>query len=204
MKGIILSFDNTTNNGVVSGEDGNRYQFSRVDWKETIPPSKGDNIDFAVSGEGRAIEIYQNPYATNTNSAHIAQHLNNSSTAINAEANYSIIDWFKKCLRNYANCSGRARRKEYWYFVLVQTVLLITAAFLDYIIFSEPSVFYIIISFALMLPNIAVGCRRLHDIGRSGWWLLIPIIPLIGSILLIVWLATETKPEVNQWGPPAK
>lgn len=202
--GIVLEFDNTTNSGIVSGEDGNRYQFSRADWKESTPPIKGDNIDFAVSGEGRAIEIYQNPYATNTNSAHIAQHLSNNSTAINAEENYSIIDWFKKCLRNYANFSGRARRKEYWYFVLIQSVLAFIATIIDYIIFSNLGLFYFVTALGLFIPSLAVTIRRLHDTSRSGWWMLISIIPLIGSILLIVWLATETKPEVNQWGPPAK
>ena len=57
---------------------------------------------------------------------------------------------------------------------------------------------------ALFIPGLAVTIRRLHDINKSGWWLLIALIPLIGSILLIIWLATETKQETNEWGQPAK
>ena len=122
-----------------------------------------------------------------------------------AEANYGIMDWFKKGLRNYANFSGRARRKEYWYFVLVQMGLVIIAMILDAIIFnSETGLFYIVVALGLFLPGLAVTIRRLHDTSRSGWWFLISILPLIGSIILLVFLASDTKFETNQWGPPAK
>ena len=121
------------------------------------------------------------------------------------EANYGIIDWFKKGLRNYVNFSGRARRKEYWYFFLVQMGSIIAAMVLDAVIFSsETGLFYIIAVLGLFLPGIAVSIRRLHDTSRSGWWFLISIVPLIGSIILLVFMASDTKPETNQWGPPAK
>lgn len=127
--------------------------------------------------------------------------VNNHST----EANYGILDWFKKALRNYTNFSGRARRKEYWYFVLVQMGLIIVAMILDAIIFnSETGLFYIVVALGLFLPGLAVTIRRLHDTSRSGWWFLLSILPLIGSIILLVFLASDTKLETNQWGPPAK
>ena len=123
----------------------------------------------------------------------------------NAEANFGILDWFKKALRNYTNFSGRARRKEYWYFVLVQMGLIIVAMILDAIIFnSETGLFYIVVVLGLFLPGLAVTIRRLHDTSRSGWWFLLSILPLIGSIILLVFLASDTKLETNQWGPPAK
>ena len=123
----------------------------------------------------------------------------------NAEANFGILDWFKKALRNYTNFSGRARRKEYWYFVLVQMGLIIVAMILDAIIFnSETGLFYIVVVHGLFLPGLAVTIRRLHDTSRSGWWFLLSILPLIGSIVLLVFLASDTKLETNQWGPPAK
>ncbi len=123
----------------------------------------------------------------------------------NAEANYGIIDWFKKGLRNYTNFSGRARRKEFWYFNLAQFILLIIASVLDSVIFSsETSLFYFLVALGLFLPSLSVGIRRLHDTSRSGWWLFISLIPLIGTIILIVFLASNTKYETNQWGPPAK
>ena len=122
-----------------------------------------------------------------------------------AEANFGILDWFKKALRNYTNFSGRARRKEYWYFVLVQMGLIIVAMILDAIIFnSETGLFYIVVVLGLFLPGLAVIIRRLHDTSRSGWWFLLSILPLIGSIVLLVFLASDTKLETNQWGPPAK
>ena len=122
-----------------------------------------------------------------------------------AEANFGILDWFKKALRNYTNFSGRARRKEYWYFVLVQMGLIIVAMILAAIIFnSETGLFYIVVALGLFLPGLAVTIRRLHDTSRSGWWFLLSILPLIGSIVLLVFLASDTKLETNQWGPPAK
>ncbi|WP_370587863.1 DUF805 domain-containing protein [Psychrobacter sp. JCM 18901] len=61
-----------------------------------------------------------------------------------------------------------------------------------------------VVALGLALPSIAVGIRRLHDTGRSGWWFLISLIPLIGGIVFLVFCANDTKPETNQWGPPAK
>jgi len=123
----------------------------------------------------------------------------------NAEANYGMIDWFKKGLRNYVNFSGRARRKEYWYFFLVQMGVILVAMLLDAIIFSsETGLFYLVAVLGLFLPGLAVTIRRLHDTSRSGWWFLIGVIPLIGSIILLVFLASDTKPETNKWGLPEK
>ncbi|WP_367107162.1 DUF805 domain-containing protein [uncultured Psychrobacter sp.] len=128
--------------------------------------------------------------------------LNNNHAA---EANYGIIDWFKKGLRNYVNFSGRARRKEFWYFFLVHLGLTILAMTVDAIIFSsETGLFYVVIALGLFLPSTAVGIRRLHDTSRSGWWFLISFVPLIGGIILLVFMAGDTKRETNQWGPPAK
>ncbi|WP_201535694.1 DUF805 domain-containing protein [Psychrobacter ciconiae] len=122
-----------------------------------------------------------------------------------AEENYSILEWFQKGLRNYANFSGRARRKEYWYFYLVQIVIYIIASILDAIIFdSEIGLFYILAILGLFLPGLAVTVRRLHDTSRSGWWILIGLVPLIGAILLLIWVASDTKPEMNRWGAPAR
>ena len=123
------------------------------------------------------------------------------SIAINkhgTESSYDIIDWFKKFLRNYANFSGRARRKEFWYSTFAQFVFSIIAIVLDAVIFGS------LVMLGLFIPSLAVTVRRLHDTSRSGWWFLISLIPLIGSIILLIFLATETKFETNQWGPPAK
>lgn len=119
------------------------------------------------------------------------------------ESQYNPLDWFIKCLKNYANFSGRARRKEYWFFVLIQFILLIIAGILDSVIFKKPFIFYTITALGLFIPAVAVGVRRMHDIGRTGWLLLLSCIPLIGLIVLY-WLISNTSPETNKWGQPAK
>ena len=122
-----------------------------------------------------------------------------------AEESYGIVDWFKKCLKNYVNFSGRARRKEFWYFVLVQIGLTLLAMILDTVVFgSGIGLFYLIAALGLFLPSIAVTIRRLHDTSRSGWWILIPVVPFIGLIMLLMFFAIETNSETNQWGPQAK
>lgn len=108
-----------------------------------------------------------------------------------------------KGLKNYANFTGRARRKEFWFFALTQFIILIIAQILDAILGSE-FLFYMLTVLALFIPALAVSIRRLHDIGKSGWWYLIGLVPLIGFILLIIWFATETKQNNNEWGQPAK
>lgn len=121
------------------------------------------------------------------------------------EENYNILDWFKKGLRNYTNFSGRARRKEYWYFVLVQTVLMFVASMIDAMLFDSGfPLFYGLVALGLFLPSLAVSMRRLHDTSRSGWWILLTLIPIIGAIVLFIFFISQTKFETNQWGPPAK
>ena len=100
-----------------------------------------------------------------------------------------MIDWFVKCLKNYANFTGRARRKEFWFFTLVQFIILIIAQIIDSVIGTE-FVLYALIVLALLIPSLAVSVRRLHDLSKSGWWYLIALIPLIGAIILIIWFAT--------------
>ena len=68
----------------------------------------------------------------------------------------------------------------------------------------DTPVFYMLASLGLLVPGIAAGVRRLHDIHKSGWWMLIALIPIVGGIVLLVWYCTDTKPESNQWGAPAR
>lgn len=206
MKGTILEFSVQTNSGVISGEDNQRYTFVGTEWKESEAPKKGDQVDFNTYIEGEAVEIYVTKKQTSFNDMlqKASTELDNLSDQTKPEASFNMIDWFVKCLKNYANFTGRARRSEYWYFVLGQIIIMIVAAIIDSIIFGQPSLLYFVIGLGLFIPSLAVLVRRLHDTGRSGWWALINFIPLVGAIILIVWLATETKPEDNQWGKPAK
>jgi uncharacterized membrane protein YhaH (DUF805 family) len=106
---------------------------------------------------------------------------------------------------NYANFKGRARRSEYWFSVLFVFLVALAATVLDTILFgSEIGLFYVVVLLGTFIPTLAVTWRRFHDIGKSGGFYFIGLIPLVGAILLIVWLATDSQPTANQYGPPVK
>lgn len=119
------------------------------------------------------------------------------------EENYTAFDWFKKVIKNTFNYKGRARRKEYWYYILIASIIILIGFTLDGIL-DTPDTLSGLAGFILFFPSLAVTIRRLHDIGKSGWWYLISAIPLIGSLILLFWNCQETSPETNQWGAPAK
>ncbi len=108
----------------------------------------------------------------------------------------------RTCLQQkYATFDGRAGRAEYWWFVLFVFIGNIVANVLDYVLFgANMGVFSVIWSLGLLVPCIAVGVRRLHDLDKSGWWLLIGLIPLIGTIILIVWFIGKGTQGSNRFG----
>lgn len=116
------------------------------------------------------------------------------------------FEYYKNAIKNkYAQFSGRARRSEYWYFVLfnflISIAISIVASLLGNDIKDLASGLY---SLAVLVPTLAVGSRRLHDTGRSAWWLLLGLIPVIGWIILIVFFATDSTPGDNKYGPNPK
>ena len=104
----------------------------------------------------------------------------------------------KHVFANYANFSGRARRSEYWWFYLFNIIVNVVASIIDGAI-GMPIV-SIIAFLGLIIPGIAVSVRRMHDVGRSGWWLFIALIPLVGIILLIYWFVQRGTVGPNDWG----
>jgi uncharacterized membrane protein YhaH (DUF805 family) len=112
--------------------------------------------------------------------------------------------WYLKVLKNYLGFQGRARRKEYWMFVLFSFIVSIILSILESIANITSSALTGIYALATLLPSLAVSVRRLHDTGRSGWWLLITLIPLIGSIILIVFACQDSEEDDNQYGPNPK
>lgn len=122
---------------------------------------------------------------------------------VKTEDQYNLIDWFVKCLKNYANFTGRARRKEFWFFTLVYMIITTITIVLDLALKTYGVITGVFI-LAMIVPSISVAVRRLHDINKSGWYYLIQMIPMVGPILVLIWFATETKQESNQWGNPAK
>ena len=119
------------------------------------------------------------------------------------------MNWYLTVLKKYADFSGRARRKEYWMFVLFNILFSIVATGLDYLlgtVWEDAGIglFTILYALAIILPALAVAVRRLHDIGKSGWWLFITFVPLVGSIWYLVLLATDSQPGENEYGPNPK
>ena len=113
----------------------------------------------------------------------------------------------KTCFTKYATFSGRASRSEFWFFCLFSFLAGIVTAIIDSMILGYPAEengpVNLIFSVLIFLPSLAVGARRLHDIGRSGWWQLITL-TVIGIILLIVWFATIGSSKKNVHGAPIK
>jgi len=116
------------------------------------------------------------------------------------------MHYYIQVLKNYVTFSGRARRSEYWYFVLFNLIASVVLGVLDAIMQVAGGVGFLglLYTLAVLLPTIAVGVRRMHDIGKSGWWLLLPIIPLVGLIVMIVFLVKDSVPGENQYGPNPK
>ena len=119
------------------------------------------------------------------------------------------MNWYLEVLKKYAVFTGRARRKEYWYFFLFNIIISIVLGVIDGVIGSSSpeagmGIMGGIYTLAVLIPNIAVTVRRLHDTDRSGWWLLIAFIPLIGVIVLLAFVGLDSKPGQNQYGANPK
>jgi len=117
----------------------------------------------------------------------------------------SFVDAVKSAFANYVCFSGRARRSEYWYFVLFQVIVSVVLSILTSV--TGATIFTVLatlFSLAVLLPSLGLSIRRLHDIGKSGWWLFIGLVPVVGSILLLVWTCKDSEPGDNAYGANPK
>jgi uncharacterized membrane protein YhaH (DUF805 family) len=112
----------------------------------------------------------------------------------------SFTEAVKSGFDHYAKFDGRASRPAFWWWFLFSILVGIAASILDAVI-GIP-ILSIVVSLGLLLPNLSVSIRRLHDIGRSGWWILIALIPIIGFIVLLVFYLQKSDPGDNSYGPP--
>ena len=119
------------------------------------------------------------------------------------------MNWYLEALRKYATFEGRARRKEYWFFILFNVLAVVVLGIIDVVLGTSSketglgllSGLYLL---AVLLPALAVTVRRLHDTDRSGWWILINFIPVIGAFVLLIFTLLDGTPGSNRFGPSPK
>jgi uncharacterized membrane protein YhaH (DUF805 family) len=127
------------------------------------------------------------------------------------------MDWMLMPLRRYADFSGRSRRKEYWMFLLLQLILYAAVALVALVLFSADDgnagfglfsgmglILFLIIILALFIPTLAVTVRRFHDQDKSGWFVLLGLIPFVGGLIVLVFMCLEGTHGPNQYGPDPK
>jgi uncharacterized membrane protein YhaH (DUF805 family) len=115
-----------------------------------------------------------------------------------------MIQYFTDAVTNhYFDFNGRTRRTAFWYFVLVYFIIAVVLGIIQSVAHLG-SILTALLSLALLLPNLGIAVRRLHDTNRSGWWILIGLIPIIGWIVLIIWYCEAGTTGSNQFGPDPK
>jgi len=120
------------------------------------------------------------------------------------------MEWATLPLKRYAEFTGRSRRKEYWMFTLLAIGIYIVASILDRIagmngmIAGRYGPIMALVALGLLVPSIAVSIRRLHDSDRSGWWLLLGLVPMVGEIIVLVFMVLKGTPGTNRFGADPK
>lgn len=162
MQGTVIGFDQNSHSGALTGHDGKRYEFIRLEWRDSAQPAQGTEVEFVPEGNtAKNIFILKRPAAP--------------------------FSWSSFLL----STEGRISRSEYWLkFVLPYFVVSIVLSIIDAFVFgsTETGIGVLSLLFALIAlwPSIAVGVKRCHDRDRTGWFLLIAFIPIIGAIWLLV------------------
>jgi uncharacterized membrane protein YhaH (DUF805 family) len=113
------------------------------------------------------------------------------------------MHWYLEALRRYADFSGRARRKEFWFFYLIHLLVVVGLMAVDVAV-GVDGYLPVIYALGVIIPAVAVGVRRLHDTGRSARWLLIGFIPVVGTIALLIFFVRDGQPHTNDYGPNPK
>ena len=109
------------------------------------------------------------------------------------------MNYYVSVLTNYAQFKGRARRAEYWNFVLFNALAYIVLGLLS-LASSAFAIVLVLYYLGILIPSLAVGVRRMHDLGKSGWYILVTLIPLVGAIWFLVLLCTEGEEGANEYG----
>lgn len=113
------------------------------------------------------------------------------------------MNWFVDVVKKYAVFNGRARRKEYWMFLLFYILIYVGLIIVESLI-GSPGILVLVLALGLLVPSLAVTIRRLHDTERSGWWFLIAFVPIVGGIVLLVFMCLDGTSGPNKYGPDPK
>ncbi len=111
-----------------------------------------------------------------------------------------MVNNFINVLRKYADFSGRARRYEYWMFCLANIIIGFVLGLIPFVGATLSGLYSVVV----LIPSLALCVRRLHDIGKSGWYYLITLIPVVGIILVLIWFCTDSDAQPNRWGESPK
>ena len=207
MRGEILSYDAVSGEGLISGDDLVRYRFSRSDVGGEQTPAPGLRVDF-MPVEDRAAQII--PL--------LIQAHGLSAAAFTPEPALGMWAYFVRCLREkFIDGDGRARRLEYWSFILFTWLTTIAALLPFFIVIGlvgdseTPSALAVLLlvlpalwMLFLVIPGIALASRRLHDVGLSGWLYLVTFVPYVGGLFMLVVACIPSQPQPNHYGLPPK
>jgi uncharacterized membrane protein YhaH (DUF805 family) len=202
LRGEILSYDPQTGSGLVSGDDLQRYEFTST----TAGLAVGRRVDF-VAQDGLALSLM------------VLRDGAQPPAVYPPEPDLGLWGYFVRCVTTaYIDGNGRARRKEYWSFVLFKFLIVLLAAMpiIGLVIVDAETgrdmeawgVAWIcvvaLIYLALIVPNITVAIRRFHDVGLSGWLILIGLVPYVGGLFIFVVSLLPSQPALNLHGAPPK
>lgn len=216
MRGEVLHYDEEQGFGFITGADGNRYTFGREDLLRAMAPGKGTEVEFQANGN-QATGIF----AIRGDASLVAAAATASDTvqfgrsvAAGTPENTGLWNYFwQGFTSNYVNFRARARRKEYWGFMLFATLAAIALTLAGLVVDGvagnldsgdEMPVATMILAgifvVALIIPGLAITIRRQHDIGLSGWFYLLILIPYIGGLIIFVFTLIPSQKHENRWG----
>jgi uncharacterized membrane protein YhaH (DUF805 family)/cold shock CspA family protein len=214
MRGEVLHYDEAQGFGFIAGADGNRYTFTREDLQVAGAVSKGTPVEFTESGsQARGVfpASSEVDMTTATPQPRQAAHFGRASVVAERTAGTGLWDYFRAAATtNYFNFRGRARRKEYWGFalfgILAFAALSLAGMALDGAMGNMDAPYVTILLLGLfvlgmIIPSISVTVRRIHDIGLSGWFYLLVLLPYVGWLILFVFALIPSQARENRWGP---
>jgi uncharacterized membrane protein YhaH (DUF805 family)/cold shock CspA family protein len=208
MRGEVLHFDNEHGFGFVTGSDGRRYTFEKTDLRREFPVSKGTLVEFQPEND-KARDLFLIRGAAAAREEEFGRFAVVPDTVSTGLWSY----FWRGITANYANFRDRARRKEYWGFVLFYYIALIGAVLVGLAIdqaagFLDQDMPYVAGTLGglgilvAIVPWVAMSVRRQHDIGLSGWFYLLILVPYIGGLILFVFALIPSQKHANKWGPP--